>query len=254
MQVPNGVPAEPAATIRRPCSIRSRPSARPSASDCDAHFTNLDRPVFALVNLPETVKGALFARYSRYPGTLRRLFLDEFADDLPEATPPAPATWATPTRASGPRSSTSASSSATAMTRWPSSAAPTSPANGSPTCSRRSSSGRGSAPTSSSRLATSPTTRRCPARTRRPAIATTATQSSARITSGRWTSCSRSTPPRCPASAPGPRGSSLEPATRRRPPTRARSRPRRSTCCAASCPPARSRTWASSPPARPTSS
>ncbi len=50
-----------------------------------AHFTNLDRPVFALVNLPETVKGALFARYSRYPGTLRRLFLDEFAADVPEA-------------------------------------------------------------------------------------------------------------------------------------------------------------------------
>jgi thymidylate synthase ThyX len=48
-----------------------------------AHFTNLDRPVFALVNLPETVKGALFARYSRYPGTLRRLALEEFLDDLP---------------------------------------------------------------------------------------------------------------------------------------------------------------------------
>src|SRR4051794_12747656 len=48
----------------------------------EPHFTNLDRPVFALVNLPETVKGALFARYSRYPGTLRRLFLDEFAGDL----------------------------------------------------------------------------------------------------------------------------------------------------------------------------
>jgi len=46
------------------------------------HFSNLDRPVFALVNLPETVKGALFARYSRYPGTLRRLFLEEFADDV----------------------------------------------------------------------------------------------------------------------------------------------------------------------------
>ena len=42
--------------------------------------------MFALVNLPETVKGALFARYSRYPGTLRRLFLDEFADSLPEAS------------------------------------------------------------------------------------------------------------------------------------------------------------------------
>jgi thymidylate synthase ThyX len=42
------------------------------------HFTNLDQPVFALVGLPETTKAALFARYSRYPGTLRRLFLDEF--------------------------------------------------------------------------------------------------------------------------------------------------------------------------------
>jgi thymidylate synthase ThyX len=50
----------------------------------EPHFTNLDLPVFALVNLPETVKGALFARYSRYPGTLRRLFLDEFAESLPE--------------------------------------------------------------------------------------------------------------------------------------------------------------------------
>jgi thymidylate synthase ThyX len=49
------------------------------------HFTNLDRPVFALVNLPETVKGALFARYSRYQGTLRRLYLDEFAQDAPGA-------------------------------------------------------------------------------------------------------------------------------------------------------------------------
>jgi thymidylate synthase ThyX len=51
------------------------------------HFTNLDRPVFGLVNLPETVKGALFARYSRYPGTLRRLFLEEFADSVPEVPP-----------------------------------------------------------------------------------------------------------------------------------------------------------------------
>src|SRR3954447_26292425 len=50
------------------------------------HFTDLDGPVFALTNLPETVKGALFARYSRYPGTLKRLFLDEFADSLPQYT------------------------------------------------------------------------------------------------------------------------------------------------------------------------
>src|SRR6266480_5167266 len=42
------------------------------------YFTNLDGPVFALFGLPEVVKGALFARYSRSPKSLRRLFLDEF--------------------------------------------------------------------------------------------------------------------------------------------------------------------------------
>ncbi|MBI2170173.1 MAG: FAD-dependent thymidylate synthase [Actinobacteria bacterium] len=46
------------------------------------YFTNLDQPVFALVNLPEVVKGALFARYSRTHKSLRRLFLDEFVEDL----------------------------------------------------------------------------------------------------------------------------------------------------------------------------
>src|SRR2546425_9733825 len=46
------------------------------------YFTNLDQPVFALVNLPEVVKGALFARYSRTHKSLRRLFLDEFVGDL----------------------------------------------------------------------------------------------------------------------------------------------------------------------------
>src|SRR5205809_1226731 len=46
------------------------------------YVTNLDQPVFALVNLPETVKGALFARYSRSAKSLRRLFLDEFAGNL----------------------------------------------------------------------------------------------------------------------------------------------------------------------------
>ena len=38
--------------------------------------------MFALTNLPETVKGALFARYSRSAKSLRRLFLDEFADKV----------------------------------------------------------------------------------------------------------------------------------------------------------------------------
>jgi thymidylate synthase ThyX len=46
------------------------------------YFTNLTSPVFALINLPETVKGALFARYSRSAKSLRRLFLDEFLDQV----------------------------------------------------------------------------------------------------------------------------------------------------------------------------
>ena len=42
------------------------------------YFTNVHGKVFALVNLPEHTKGALFARYSRSNKSLRRLFLDEF--------------------------------------------------------------------------------------------------------------------------------------------------------------------------------
>jgi thymidylate synthase ThyX len=47
-------------------------------------FTNLDDHVFGLTNLPEVVKGALFARYSRSPKSIRRLFLDEFVPRLDE--------------------------------------------------------------------------------------------------------------------------------------------------------------------------
>lgn len=43
-----------------------------------AYVTNVDKPVFALTNLSEVVKGALFARYSRSAKSLRRLLLDEF--------------------------------------------------------------------------------------------------------------------------------------------------------------------------------
>lgn len=46
------------------------------------YVTDVHGPVFALVNLPEVVKGALFARYSRSAKSLRRLFLDEFVGDL----------------------------------------------------------------------------------------------------------------------------------------------------------------------------
>ncbi|MFZ0667232.1 MAG: FAD-dependent thymidylate synthase, partial [Acidimicrobiales bacterium] len=63
------------------------PYAEESFTDEEAdilrrYVTTLEGPVFALVNLPEVVKGALFARYSRSPKTLRRLFLDEFVGDL----------------------------------------------------------------------------------------------------------------------------------------------------------------------------
>src|SRR6266568_7938011 len=54
----------------------------PEADVLRRYFTNLDQPVFALVNLPEVVKGALFARYSRTHKSLRRLFIDEFVGEL----------------------------------------------------------------------------------------------------------------------------------------------------------------------------
>ncbi|HVB76776.1 MAG TPA: FAD-dependent thymidylate synthase [Candidatus Nitrosotalea sp.] len=52
----------------------------------EPYFTNLDRPVFALRNLPEVVKGALFSRYSRTEKSLRRVLLEEFLEEL--AVPP----------------------------------------------------------------------------------------------------------------------------------------------------------------------
>jgi thymidylate synthase ThyX len=74
--------------------VRSAGVTEPTAQGFDPgvrarlarHFTDLDGPVFALTDLPEVVKGALFARYSRSPKSLRRLFLDEFATDEDAAT------------------------------------------------------------------------------------------------------------------------------------------------------------------------
>jgi thymidylate synthase ThyX len=48
------------------------------AAQLQRYFTNLDRDVFALRNLPEVVKGALFSRYSRTEKSLRRVLLEEF--------------------------------------------------------------------------------------------------------------------------------------------------------------------------------
>ena len=69
--------------MSRPVNLYTAESFSPEEADIlRRYFTNLDEPVFALVNLPEVVKGALFARYSRSMSSLRRLFLDEFVDDL----------------------------------------------------------------------------------------------------------------------------------------------------------------------------
>jgi thymidylate synthase ThyX len=78
------VPAGVRASIARPLQHPVETFSEAERTRLAPHVTNLDRPVFALVNLPETVKGALFARYSRYQGTLRRLFLDEFAESAPQ--------------------------------------------------------------------------------------------------------------------------------------------------------------------------
>lgn len=45
------------------------------------YCTNVDGRVFALRNLPEVVKGALFSRYSRTEKSLRRVLLDEFLSE-----------------------------------------------------------------------------------------------------------------------------------------------------------------------------
>jgi thymidylate synthase ThyX len=69
----------------------STPTEKFTAAEAEAlapYFTNTDRPVFALTHLPETVKGALFARYSRSSKSVRRLFLDEF---LGQVQAPGPA-------------------------------------------------------------------------------------------------------------------------------------------------------------------
>jgi thymidylate synthase ThyX len=50
-------------------------------------FTNVDKPVFAIFNLPQEVIGAMFSRYSRSSKNLRRLFLDEFYSTGEELAP-----------------------------------------------------------------------------------------------------------------------------------------------------------------------
>src|SRR5207247_8612909 len=65
-------------------SVAGTPSPEFTAAECallGRYFTNLDRPVFGLRNLPEVVKGALFSRYSRTEKSLRRVLLDKFINE-----------------------------------------------------------------------------------------------------------------------------------------------------------------------------
>ena len=191
------------------------------------HFTNLDRPVFALVNLPETVKGALFARYSRYSGTVRRLYLEEFAADVAPGERPFDG-------AEGERAaklyervflgygddSIAQVGGAHIACEWVSNVLTKVLQRG--------------------RLAAylEQSTRYIPYDRPLPetaATASTATKSLAPSSPPRWTSCSRSTPAHWSGSRPG-RRSAGRAARSRRAPGSARSAPRRSTCCAACCP------------------
>ncbi len=208
------------------------------------HFTNLDRPVFALVNLPETVKAALFARYSRYPGTLRQLFLEEFADDLPA---PGSLTGAGEGRRAAQLyeriflgygdDSVAQLGGAHVACEWVSNVLTKvlqrPRLGGYLEQSTRYIAYDAPMPDPPGRLPL------LPRRRARPGL---------RARHGR--AVRHLLPAPCPESAPGPRRSFPAPPTSRRPPTHGRSRPRRSTCCGDCSPPARCRTWASSRPAR----
>jgi thymidylate synthase ThyX len=53
------------------------------------YLSDPDGDVFALTGLPEVVKGALFARYSRSPASVKDLLVDEFAADVTDGDPSA---------------------------------------------------------------------------------------------------------------------------------------------------------------------
>ena len=46
-----------------------------------AHFSNADKQVFAIITPRQVDRGALMSRYSRTDKTMRRVFLDEFANN-----------------------------------------------------------------------------------------------------------------------------------------------------------------------------
>ena len=55
-------------------------------NDLSTYVTNANQPIFALRNLPEVVKGALFSRYSRSEKGLKELLAEEFLNDESRGT------------------------------------------------------------------------------------------------------------------------------------------------------------------------
>ena len=101
--------------------------SEPERARVAPYVTDPIGPVFALTGLPEVVKGALFARYSRSPKSLRRLLVDEFLPDSPVVQEAVPRVGE-----ARPRRSTTGCSPSTATIRSPSSEGPTSPSRGPP--------------------------------------------------------------------------------------------------------------------------
>ena len=46
-----------------------------------SHFTNFDKPIFAIISPKQVDRGALMSRYSRSDKSMRRIFLEEFANN-----------------------------------------------------------------------------------------------------------------------------------------------------------------------------
>ncbi len=73
--------------VSAPADYVPEPFTDEEIARLEPYVTNVDRPVFVLRNLPEVVKGAVFARYSRSGKSLRRLLLDEFLTDVASEAP-----------------------------------------------------------------------------------------------------------------------------------------------------------------------
>src|SRR4030042_5428752 len=61
-----------------PFPYKPEPFTSKEKSILSQFFTNYDKPIYAIHNLPQEVVGAMFSRYSRTSKSVRRLFLDEF--------------------------------------------------------------------------------------------------------------------------------------------------------------------------------